>query len=102
MRVPVRACGDTSGARRLLLGFREKRTADVGLNLNLGNLAFDEAEAFASANGHRPTWPCAQRRHSATPFRREDAAYPGLLLQVVERELARTGTAPPALTERAF
>ena len=56
----VWVCGDTDGARRLLLGFREKRPADVGLNLNLVNLAifsrdwpaFDDAEAFARANGH--------------------------------------------------
>lgn len=96
------ACGDTDGARRLLLGFRAKRPADVGLNLNLVNLAifsrdwraFDDAETFASANGHKVDPVMRAALAFGHAVRGEDAAYPGLLLQTVERELERTGTAP--------
>ena len=96
------ACGDTDGARRLLLGFRAKRPADVGLNLNLVNLAifsrdwraFDDAENFASANGHKVDPVMRAALAFGHAVRGEDAAYPGLLLQTVERELERTGTAP--------
>jgi TolB-like protein len=98
----VWVCGDVNGARRLLLGFRAKRPADVGLNLNLVNLAtfsrdwlaFDDAEAFARANGHLadPAMPVALAFGHAV--RSADSAYPGMLLQLVERELQRTGTAP--------
>jgi len=98
----VWACGDTDGARRLLLGFREKRSANVGLNLNLVNLAifsrdwpaFDDAEAFARANGHKADPVMRAALDFGQAVRRGDAAYPGLLLQMVERELALTGTAP--------
>ena len=98
----VWACGDPDGARRLLLGFREKRAADVGLNLNLVNLAifsrdwlaFDDAEAFARANGHKADPVMRAALAFGDAVRRGDAAYPGLLLEMVERELGRTGTAP--------
>jgi len=98
----VWACGDTDGARRLLLGIRKKRAADVGLNLNLVNLAifsrdwpaFEDADAFASANGHKADPIMRAALAFGQAVRRGDAAYPGFLLQMVERELVRTGTAP--------
>jgi TolB-like protein len=94
--------GDTDGARRLLMEFREKRPADVGLNLNLVNLAifsrdwpaFDEAEAFARAHGHLADPVMRTSLGLGHAVRNGDAAYPGLVLQLLERELARTGIAP--------
>jgi TolB-like protein len=98
----VWVCGDIDGARRLLLLFREKRRADVGLNLNLMNLAilsrdwpaFEDAEAFARANGHLADPLLRLSLAFGRAVRSGDAAYPALLLEMVERELERTGTAP--------
>ena len=98
----VWACGDTDGARRLLLGFRETRADNVGLNLDLVNLAtfsrdwpaFDEAETFARSNGHMADPVMRMALAFGKAVRTGDAAYPGLVLEVAQRELRRTGTAP--------
>ncbi|MGO9945238.1 MAG: TIR domain-containing protein [Steroidobacteraceae bacterium] len=98
----VWVCGDTDRARQLLLGFREKRPADVGLNLNLVNLAifsrdwsaFDDAVAFARANGHVADRLMRQALAFGQAVRSGDSAQPSFLLQMVERELGQTGTAP--------
>jgi tetratricopeptide (TPR) repeat protein len=98
----VWCCGDTDGARRLLLGFRLSRPDDVGLNLNLINLgifardwtAFDEAEAFARAHGHLADPVIRAALGFGRAVRSGDAAFPGVILRLVEAELGRSGAAP--------
>jgi tetratricopeptide (TPR) repeat protein len=101
----VWCCGDTDGARRLLLGFRQKRPDDVGLNLDLINLAtfcrdweaFDEAVAFARAHGQLADPTIRGALGFGRAVRNVDPAFAGAIRNVVEAELGRSGSAPVQL-----
>jgi len=98
----VWSCGDVAGARRLLLGFRDRRPEDVGLNLNLLNLAtfnrdwaaFAEAETFARAHGHLSEPMLRMAVSFGRAVRSGDASYAARMVELVRSELGRTGTAP--------
>jgi TolB-like protein len=98
----VWCCGDTDGARRLLLGFRQARPEDVGLNLDLINLAtlgrdweaFDEAAAFARAHGQLAEPLIRGALGFGLAVRRGDPAFAGSIGRLVEAELSRSGSAP--------
>ena len=101
----VWACGDTDGARRLLVGFRDTRVENVGLNLDLMNLAtfskdwaaFDEAEAFARAKGHLAEPIMRGALAFGRAVRRGNASFADAVLQTVRTDIAQSGTAPVQL-----
>jgi len=98
----VWSCGDVDGARRLLMGFRERRPEDVGLNLNLLNLAtfnrdwaaFAEAEAFAREHRHFSEPMLRMAVAFGRAVRSGDSSYTARMIELVRAELEGAGTAP--------
>jgi len=98
----VWCCGDTDGASRLLLGCRRARPENASLNLDLINLAtfardwaaFDEAETFARAHGQLTDPVIRGALGFGRAVRGGNAAFPDLILRLVEAELDRSGAAP--------
>jgi TolB-like protein len=94
--------GDVEGARRLLLGFREARPKDAGLNLNLINMAIvardwaalADAEAFAHAHGHMTEPTVAGSLKFGDALRTGDPTFAERVLRRMNGEIERTGAAP--------